>query len=321
MTQLLLMVMATTVAAPKPKAICTLDRHDYCIDRVLHYSLSFDNKDPIIKINSAFSIATTIELPPNVKLRRKPKLSNPALFKQGRDNDWEEFDKHRVFDLTPTAPEKAPNDFNLRKLTGKPARLELALDVGITLIVFLRVVSPEPEQSVVRLVLDFPELEKQEDWAQLRVKELIGQWEKDYNRRQEALDKEVAGLVPYERAKAKLAHDECRELVESGETDHAIAITDTICREGDILELHFRVINRARRVFVVERAHVSASSQKGMGYLLRKSSETAQTVSLGRNEQARGIVWWPIESGRDVELQIGEGIPNGRVIRVDKITF
>jgi hypothetical protein len=326
MMRLLLVVMTTAMAqGAKPAAPCTLDSDGYCTDQVLHYELSFKNKDPSIRINTAWGIGTTIELPPHVKLRSKPDLSNEAMFDIGREKDWEQWQKRRVFDVNPIAPKKAPKGYDLRSLVGKTVRLELALDVGVTLLVRVRIVAPEPEQSVVRLVLGFAELEQQEQWAQRRVKELAGQWQSEYIKRKEKLDAEVAERVPYERARAKLHHNECRELVRSGETDHAIAITDKICREGSTLELHFRVINRsAARAFVVGRVQVSAKPDEGVGYLLRHASaqaQAAQSVVLDQDQQARGIVWWPLSAGRKVQLSISEDVAKGRVVKIDKIEF
>lgn len=326
LTQLFLAALTITAPqAPEPKALCSFDRRGYCTDRVLHYTLTFNDKDPAIGINTAIGIGTTIELPPNVKLLRKPYLSNKAMFSLGREKDWEDHEKRRVFDVSVTAPNKAPKNFDMKSLINKTVRLELALDVGITLTVRLRIVDAEPERSVVRLVLDFPELAEQEEWAQSRVKKLVAQWQSEYERRKVALDKEVAERVPYERARDKLAHDECRKLSESGESDHVIAITEKICREGGTLELHFRVINRGHHAFVVGNVFISPSGEGASGYLLRHSeaerTSTSKTVSLGYNKEAHGIAWWPVDAGSPLELQISEGITKGRVIRVDKIKY
>lgn len=323
---LLACIITTASKAPTPRPQCSIDANGYCTDRVMHYTLSFKDKDPAIRINTAIGIGTTIELPPNVKLRSKPDLSNHAMFSLGREKDWKDWQKRRVFDVLVKSPDKAPKDFNMKKLAGKPVRLELALDVGITLLVRLRIVAPEPEQSVVRLVLDFPELVEQEEWAQRRLKELVEQWQGEYEKRQESLDKEVAARVPYERAKAKLAHDECRELDESGEEDHVIAITEKICREGDTLEVHFRVINRGRHAFVIERVQVSPADKDATDYLLHHAADgedgtTSRTVSLSFNESARGIVWWPLGDGGQVELQISEAIAKGRLVKIDKVKY
>ena len=50
-------------------------------------------------------------------------------------------------------------------------------------------------------------------------------------------------------------------------------------------------------------------------------AQAAQSVALHQDQQAHGIVWWPLSAGRKVQLSISEDVAKGRVVTVDKIEF
>ena len=132
---------------------CHEDRSGFCADKVLHHTLSFDAKDPVIKINSAILIGTTIDISPPLRLARKPSVSAKGFLKLEGYEGWENAQGGLALKVQIQPPAEVPKDFNMGELVDRRAKIELAFDCGITLLVTVKIVQQHPERDVARLVV------------------------------------------------------------------------------------------------------------------------------------------------------------------------
>lgn len=285
-TMTLAMHVAAAADKPNGSPTCREDAHGFCADKVLHYALSFDHKDPVIKINSAILIGTTIDVSPPLRLVREPTISAKEFVTLEGHTNWKTAQGGLTLKLRIHAPPKVDKNFEMKTLFDRQAKLELAFDCGITLLVTLKIVDQQPERDVARLVLSMPELEKQEQWAQKRVAELVAQWTTEFDARRRGLDAEVAARVPYERALAKLEHDECHELIKTRSINLVTVMTRKICRVGDQLELRFRLLNRNKSIsFVVSDIKFTGATSKVLAVPQRGPSDASQLTSPQRGAE------------------------------------
>lgn len=195
---------AAAVDTAPSGARCREDAHGFCADKVLRYALSFDEKDPVVKINSAILIGSTVDISPPLRLAREPTISAKEFLTLEGHKDWQTAKGGLTLKVRIHAPPKVEKSYEMAQLVDRRAKVELAFDCGVTLLVTLNIVDQKPERDVARLVISMPELEKQEQWAQRRVAKLVEQWKTEFEDRRSRLDAEVAERVPHDRALAKL---------------------------------------------------------------------------------------------------------------------
>jgi hypothetical protein len=316
-----MMVVVAGVAMPCGKAWatgCKTDADGYCTEKVVRMQLSTSEKDPVIKINTALGLGTTIELPVGVKLAGKPVLSNDQLFRVPESDDWS---KVRIIEVSPKRPDKAPADIDLRRLLGQMVgRVRVPFAGGVTLLIGLRAVDARSEHGVERLVLEFPEfaefasaIEEMRAEAQREIDKQRDAWTK--TRDEEAQREGFRWLF-----RQWLERFECRDIGIVGENGLAMVEASEICHIGNRMAVRFEILNRSKRSnFAVDTVTVTAAGQPVKSeYVLEGGLSTSR---LKFDEAIKGFIWWPRSDHTEFELVITERAGIGRKVRVPEISF
>lgn len=328
----LLPVVALIFASALPRAAsgevdCRSDEQGWCTDKVLRLKVSSAAPDVSVNIKSALSIGTTIEWPARAQLAEAPTLANENLFEFKRgEEDPQGGSSTRTLELIPRIAMDASNterdDFE-GSLGSESlvSRIRFSFAIGITVSVRVRVVEPLDKQVVERLVIEVPELESSEAWAQRRVKELLEPQQAELRQLRQDFDLEARkqGYRQFFTERMKLY--DCRSLyLDQGASQLAVVHVPQICKVGTYLAVDFLLVNRRKQsVFAIGNVQVRSKKKPlSSEYVLEGG---AVTKHLRFDDRIKGTIWWPATKDTEFTLEVLEEGGLGRRVVVNGITF
>ena len=292
---------------------CTLDQSGYCTDEVVRFELSYEQKDPKVAINTALGDVVSVEVPEGVALRGKPVVGNTAIFK------FEVIKEPLKILIWPTVP-KGARGVSPELLIGERTNMQLAFVGGITLTVDLQF--GYPGESTQRLVLEFPERERERSFVRDKLAEGERVLREKLKDREESLDSEAAMRAHQRISSAMMKRMECSSISDRKMTDLVVVRTKKLCRIGDWVYLHLSVQNRSRTIF-----NLAAVTIKGVRGAEPEPIEVIETRDeqngrLAFDDEGAVVAAFPVVDG--VESYVVEVIEDGgqsRVITLSGVEF
>jgi len=292
---------------------CQVDQMGYCKDEVVRFELSYESRDPKIAINTALGDVVSVELPEDVKLRGLPVVGNKAIYK------FEVIDSPPKILIWPTIP-KGARGISPEMLIGERTNMQLAFEGGITLTVDLQF--GYPGESTQRLVLEFPEREKEKTFVKERLAEEERKLRAGLKEKEERLD-ELAAVKAHERlSRAMMQRMECSSTSERAMRDLLVVRSKKICRVGDFVYLHVELHNRSRTIF-----NLAAIEVFGVQNEAKEAQEVIQTLDetgarLAFDGKGQVVLAFPVVDGMEsFEVLVHEDGGKSRKVTLKGVEF
>lgn len=306
----LLLVSASALASP-----CSADAGGFCTDRVVRYSLSYDQPDPVARVNVALGKSLVVELAsPNMELTGEPVLGNKRILET-------KMEASRILVWAKTPP--GAGDIIDIDMIGHKTNLQLDFFGGIHLLLEVRI--GDEREAVERLVLDFPERQQESEYVRKTLAEQEHALRADYESKSNKLDEASERRAKRSVARALLNRLQCRDISAREMHDLVVVRSRRVCRVGDQVHIWFSIQNRARAMFALHSVKVIAGDGDSAGPVDDALVEYEQEhgILLGYDGEIRGIatVAVPADSpqANRYGLLVTEDGGQGRVIKLKDV--
>ena len=307
--------VASHGSAPSGKEECTRNGPGYCTDPVVRYALSYQNLDPIVRINVALGKSLAIEFAsPGMELATDPVLGNRQMLSTQKE-------ARRIL-VWAQAPKEA-GDVSDADLLNQRTNLQLDLVGNIHLIVEIRI--GDEQEAVERLVLDFPERQQESEYIRSHLDEQERALRATYDRRNEKLNDEVTKTSKRQIAQQLLRRFQCQDLGARAMHDLVVVRANRICRMGNQVHIAFAVRNRSRSLFALYKTEVQAMDGNAPVAVPASVEYEREALQVGYDGEIRGIATIEIaddaKAANQYALVVSEDGGQGRSITLSGVGF
>jgi len=311
-------VLTALVSAPtgaersEAARVCAPDADGFCTAKVVRHPLSYVDGAQRLQINAAVGDVISLEFPDGVERRGEPALGNSALFAfQATSNPF------RVL-VWPRLPKGARN-VRIEDLYGVTSSLQVFLDSGVAVLVDLRI-GPR-ETAVQRVVFDFPQRERESEWVQAQLAEQARKMRAEFEEERSQIEATVATRSEAAIAKAVLERHHCEALYGRAERGLLVVWGERICRVGKYTLVRFRVENRYRDVFHLDRVEVREAKDEADG-ALEAHVEWQRPPRLAFGDEVTAVAIFAVAEGaKSYALAVHEDGGKKRVVELDGVEF
>ena len=296
------------------------DEQGYRTDKIIHHPLS--RREPIsrLRLNTALGDVVALELPAGVTLREKPALGNAAIFHyqvQGQSP--------LEILLWPTVPTGAGR-LTEADLLGERSNFQLTLGEGITILLDLQIAPPD--QSVQRVVFQFPEHEAEvKEHAALRA-QIRTEVEGELAKARKTIRAQARMLAIRMLAQDLMIRHHCQTLFERSMRKLLVLRAHRICTIGERTYIWFEIHNRRRNIFELSELQVHAhraSTQEPLEPVVEWASpDHHRALQLAFDDAAHGVVVLELEAkdrARAYVLTVVERGGMKRVVTLENVGF